>query len=61
MSKFPVGTMTVRCPECSDEVGVPILGSVGRGSDGVQAITVEPDLTDVWAHAWTHQGRSEEA
>ncbi|MGW2048547.1 hypothetical protein ACWCPF_25695 [Streptomyces sp. NPDC001858] len=49
-----VGAVQVHCPECG--VAVPIttqITSEGREGDTL-IMSVEPDLTDVIAHAWTH-------
>lgn len=50
-----VGAVQVRCPEC--DVAVPITTEItSRGREGNMLImSVEPDLTDVIAHAWTHE------
>jgi hypothetical protein len=50
-----VGAVQVHCPEC--DVAVPITTEItSRGREGNMLIMgVEPDLTDVIAHAWTHE------
>lgn len=50
-----VGTVQVHCPEC--DVAVPITTEItSRGHEGNMLImSVEPDLADVMAHAWTHE------
>lgn len=48
----------VICPECYEELEVPVNLTVTTHEDGSQFIDAEPDLTDVWAHAWTHEERS---
>lgn len=40
----------VTCPECDEQIPVPILARMNGGSH----MQVEPDLSEVWAHAWTH-------
>ena len=49
------GIIQVRCPECNDQLPVTLLARVNQG-----ALEVEPDMTEVWAHAWTHEGESDE-
>jgi hypothetical protein len=50
-----VGAVQVHCPEC--DVAVPITTVItSRGREGnMLIVSVEPDLTDVIAHAWTHE------
>jgi hypothetical protein len=45
----------VACPECREEIYVPVNLKITTDGDGAQFIEAEPDLTDVWAHAWTHE------
>ena len=41
--------ITIRCPECG--AGLPVTATVRiQGTK----LDVDPDLTDVWAHAWAH-------
>lgn len=53
-----VGVVHVRCPEC--DVALPITTVMtSRGREGNVLITsVEPDLTDVIVHAWSHEATS---
>lgn len=55
-----VGVVHVRCPEC--DVAVPITTEItSRGSEGnVLIMSVEPDLIDVIAHAWSHDLASDD-
>lgn len=46
-------TTTLGCPECGEAIAVPITVTLAMGADG-QLLDCTPDLTDVWAHAWTH-------
>ena len=50
-----VGAVQVRCPEC--DVAVPIATEIASTEveDNALVITVEPDLTDVIVHAWSHE------
>lgn len=50
-----VVAVQVHCPEC--DVAVPITTEITSTSfDGDRLIiVVEPELTDVVAHAWTHE------
>jgi hypothetical protein len=45
------------CPKCREELDVPVKLSITTEGDGAQFIECDPDLTDVWAHAWTHESR----
>ena len=46
----------IECPECQAQIDVPVNLTVTTDKDsGAQFIEAEPDLTDVWAHAWTHE------
>jgi len=45
----------IACPECGEEIEVPVSLAVYEAEDGSRGITADPDLTDVWAHAWTHE------
>lgn len=49
-----VGVVQVRCPEC--DVAVPITTEMtSRGREGnVLIMSIEPDLTDVIVHSWSH-------
>lgn len=44
-----LGEFYVICPACAAEIPVTIGGQLVDA-----ALELEPDLTDVWAHAWTH-------
>ena len=53
-----VGAVQVCCPEC--DVAVPITTEItsSRAEGNELIMSVEPDLTDVIAHAWTHETSS---
>lgn len=53
-----IGPATVRCPECDQHIDIPITGDLTTGADGVQRLTLEPDVADLWAHAWTHEAQA---
>lgn len=44
----------VECPECHAAIRVPIAVTLSATAEG-QSMTADPDLSDVWAHAWTHE------
>lgn len=44
----------VECPECGEHIDVPIAVALSTDAGG-QSMTADPDLSDVWAHAWTHE------
>ncbi|MFE0647492.1 hypothetical protein ACFVZH_02725 [Streptomyces sp. NPDC059534] len=47
-------TVHIQCPDCG--VALPItMQTWSTSSDhNVLQLVFEPDYTDVWAHAWTH-------
>jgi hypothetical protein len=49
----------VECPKCLE--ALPIFAGKVRieGDPDEQTIRIEPDLTEVWAHAWTHDFEGE--
>jgi hypothetical protein len=47
-------SVLVGCPECGQEIAVPVSVDMPMDDEGVQRMTFEPDLSDLWAHAWTH-------
>lgn len=55
-----VGAVQVCCPEC--DVVVPITAEIAATSREGDRLTigVEPDLTDVITHAWTHEADSDD-
>jgi hypothetical protein len=48
-------TASVQCPQCEEVIDIPIEVIITSPEDDQQFIRCEPDLTDVWAHAWTHE------
>ncbi|MEV5414716.1 hypothetical protein [Streptomyces albogriseolus] len=50
-----VGAYQVQCPECGIALPVGVaLRSPTREGDHL-IVNLEPELTDVMAHAWTHE------
>ena len=47
-------SLHIECPECHEAVPVPIKAWI-NSEDGGQTLHVEPDLADLWAHAWGHR------
>jgi hypothetical protein len=46
--------LTFACP-CGTEIQVPIEADlVWDDWAGVQRLAFDPDYSDLWAHAWTH-------
>ena len=45
--------VAVICPECHQQVPVPITVRI-EGTDHQPTVVATPDMTDLWAHAWTH-------
>lgn len=57
MAKAEPFVVYVACPwECGiPALPIPVRVSFPRaGKDGNQVMHLDPDLTEVWAHAWTH-------
>lgn len=48
-------TASVQCPQCEQVIDIPIEVIITDPDDDQQFIRCDPDLTDVWAHAWTHE------
>lgn len=49
----PFAQGAVVCP-CGAEIPVPVLARLGlEGEDMV--LEVEPDMTELWSHSWTHE------
>lgn len=45
----------LKCPECEQIIPVAIRTvEIGYNHDGEQVLTINPDLSEVWSHAWTH-------
>lgn len=42
----------LQCPVCREVVEVPVRISIIDGT----TLEFDPDVADLWAHAWTHQG-----
>jgi len=50
-----VGALQVQCPECGIALPVGVaLRSPTREGDHL-IVNLEPELTDVMAHTWTHE------
>lgn len=46
--------LTIACP-CGVEIEVPIAVDMELDmTDGRQRLAFDPDYSDLWAHAWTH-------
>ena len=52
-----VGTVYILCPECGETVPARVSATIGNADDthlGEATLICTPDMTDVWAHTWTH-------
>jgi hypothetical protein len=47
-----IGSAHVQCPECHDVIPVPIDVEIETADDGAQNLKINPDMADLWAHAW---------
>lgn len=54
MAKMTMPVVHVECPECHDTIPVVIDVRIDRVHDGSQEMFLTPDMTDLWAHAFTH-------
>ena len=51
-----VGSVVVACPWCDEEVAIPVTARLYRDDEGVQRLSTDSDMADLWAHTWTHEG-----
>lgn len=49
-----VGTVRLACPVCG-ETSPASVSAVIEGEPGSEHLVCTPDMSDVWAHAWTHE------
>jgi hypothetical protein len=49
-----VPPLQIECPECAEVIPVPLIMQASTVVDGSLSVNVEPDMADLWAHAWTH-------
>lgn len=52
-----IGTAQIACPACDTIVPVPVEGHLDNEEHshlGEARLVCEPDMTDLWAHMWTH-------
>lgn len=55
----------IQCPACGEVFDVPITSRVETTSEGDEAeaqvnLVLDPDLSEIWLHAWTAHGASEQ-
>lgn len=50
-----MGAMQAQCPACGDTIPIAVEARATAHTAEALVITVEPDLTDVMAHAWAHE------
>lgn len=50
--------LSLICPECEVWMPVTITATV-VGEPGEQRVLTDADLSDVWAHMWTHEKKRE--
>lgn len=58
MAKMP--SIHVECPECRAVLEVPLVARL-ENSDRPHMVdmVIDPDLSEVWLHAWTEHGTPE--
>lgn len=47
-------TVEIQCPECPEVIEVDLRPELVADDNGVQHFTIDPEMTDLWAHAWMH-------
>jgi hypothetical protein len=50
----PATTLHVHCPECDQVIPITIQAELARDQNDQFALSIEPDLTELAAHTWTH-------
>jgi len=50
-----MGAVQAQCPACGDTIPITVEATATARTHEGLVVTVEPDLTDVMAHAWTHE------
>jgi hypothetical protein len=55
-----VASFRILCPEpdCEEPITVGVVAQLD--GENLRELVLTPDLTDVWAHSWTHWGGDEE-
>lgn len=53
-TEFVVGTVVMACPECPAEIPITVTGVLTTDDEGRQYLRCDPDMSDLWAHSWTH-------
>lgn len=52
-----IGTAQITCPVCETNMPVPVSGHIDNNDYahlGEARLVCEPDMTDMWAHMWSH-------
>jgi len=49
-SVFAEGKMG--CPQCDEHITVPVLARVNGEAEA--SLELRPDMSEMWAHSWTH-------
>ena len=47
------GSVTVQCP-CGEEIDIQVIVNINDDEDGRQYLDLTPDMSDMWAHSFTH-------
>lgn len=58
--KVYVGHVDITCPDCDTVVPVPVTAEIVNNEYahlGESRLVCEPDMTDMWAHTWSHHDR----
>lgn len=55
-----IATASAECPACLEHIPVEIHGRTFTDVQGRHSMETRPDLADLWAHTWKHEGQPEE-
>lgn len=52
---YLVGMVPIECSACPEVIEVPVTATL-NGDSNQQGLDLDADMTDLWAHSWTHGG-----
>lgn len=53
-NQVEVGTAHIECPECGEVMPAAVTCQIIESDEGGQTLACTPDMTDIWAHVWSH-------
>lgn len=55
MKTLVAGVVHVECPSCGESMPATVTCEILGDTDGEdQTLACTPDMTDIWAHVWSH-------